>query len=64
MKQRIFGHFQVYLIQYIILQYQDLLLLHITVKQVLKKRLDDYDILTDWILPLARGLAIYSLTDR
>jgi hypothetical protein len=29
----------------------------------IKKRLDDYDRLTDWIRPLARGLAIYSLTD-
>ena len=29
----------------------------------IKKRLDDYDRLTDWICPLARGLAIYSLTD-
>ena len=28
-----------------------------------KKRLDDYDRLTDWIRLLARGLAIYSLTD-
>ena len=27
------------------------------------KRLDDYDRLTDWIHPLARGLPIYSLTD-
>jgi hypothetical protein len=27
------------------------------------KRLDDYDSLTDWIRPLARGLPIYSLTD-
>jgi hypothetical protein len=27
------------------------------------KRLDDYDRLTDWISPLAHGLAIYSLTD-
>ena len=28
------------------------------------KRLDDYDRLTDWIRPLARGLAMhYSLTD-
>jgi len=25
--------------------------------------IDDYDRLTDWIRPLARGLAIYSLTD-
>ena len=24
---------------------------------------DDYERLTDWIRPLARGLAIYSLTD-
>ena len=24
------------------------------------RRLDDYDRLTDWIRPLARGLAIYS----
>jgi hypothetical protein len=24
---------------------------------------DDYDRLTDWIHPLAHGLAIYSLTD-
>jgi hypothetical protein len=29
----------------------------------IKKRLDDYDRLTDWIRPLARRLAIYSLTD-
>jgi hypothetical protein len=27
------------------------------------KGLDDYDRLTDWIHPLARGRAIYSLTD-
>jgi hypothetical protein len=27
------------------------------------KRLDDYDRLIDWIHPLERGLAIYSLTD-
>jgi hypothetical protein len=29
----------------------------------IKKGLDDYDRLTDWIRPLARGLAIHSLTD-
>jgi hypothetical protein len=29
----------------------------------IKKRLDDYDRLTDWVRPFARGLAIYSLTD-
>jgi len=34
----------------------------LTTKTRIKKRLDDYDRLTDWIRPLARGLAIYSLT--
>jgi hypothetical protein len=29
----------------------------------IKKRLDDYDRLTDWVRPFARGLAIHSLTD-
>jgi hypothetical protein len=76
MKQRIFSHFQDYLIQYISHQYQDLLyyknknkktvtLLNIITEMILNlKRLDDYDRLTDWIRPLARGLATNSLTDR
>jgi len=29
----------------------------------MNNNVDDYDKLTDWIRPLARGLAIYSLTD-
>jgi hypothetical protein len=88
MKQRIFSHFQDYLIQYISHQYQYplycnssqyslstynsqhnnnnnvvLAMIMPYSGQGIKKRLDDYDGLTDWTRPLARGLAKNSLTD-
>jgi hypothetical protein len=63
MKQRIFSHFQDYLIQYISHQYQDLLYCNSSQYMLSTLIIDDYDRLTDWIRPLARGLAIHSLTD-
>jgi hypothetical protein len=68
-----------YLIQYISHQYQDLLYCNSSQyilstynsrhnnnnnnNVVLAMTMHDYDRLTDWIRPLVRELAIYSLTD-